>query len=107
MRNLKIVGGAAGIAFLISAAVFASATAASQDQFDSGATYKAKCVACHGQKAEKKFNTTLADQELVDAVLKGKKSEKPPNMPAYGEKGIDAERAKALVEYMKGLKSAP
>ena len=107
MRNLKIAGGATGIAFLISAAVFASATATSQEQFDAGATYKAKCVACHGQKAEKKFNSSLTDQELVDAVLKGKKSEKPPNMPAYGEKGIDAEQSKALVEYMKGLKSAP
>ena len=107
MRNLKIAGGTTVIAFLISAAVFASATAASQDQFDAAATYKAKCVACHGQKAEKKFNSSLTDQELVDAVLKGKKPEKPPNMPAYGEKGINAEQAKALVDYMKGLKSAP
>jgi len=107
MRNLKIAGGTTVIAFLISAAVFASATAASQDQFDAAATYKAKCVACHGQRAEKKFNTTLADQELIDAVLNGKKPEKPPNMPAYGEKGITADQAKALVEHMKGLKTAP
>jgi hypothetical protein len=37
--------------------------------------------------------------------MKGKKPEKPPNMPAYGEKGVTAEQAKALLEYMKKLKS--
>jgi mono/diheme cytochrome c family protein len=72
-----------------------------------GATYKSKCVACHGQKAEKKFDASLPDQQLVDIVMKGKKPEKPPNMPAYGEKGVTPDQAKALVEHMKQLKSAP
>ena len=76
-------------------------------QFDSAATYKAKCVVCHGQKAEKKFDVSLPDQQLIDIVLKGKKPEKPPNMPAYGEKGVTTEQAAALVEHMKQLKSAP
>jgi len=76
------------------------------EQFDAGATYKSKCVACHGQKAEKKFDASLPDQQLVDIVMKGKKPEKPPNMPAYGEKGVTPEQAKALVEHMKQLKSA-
>jgi hypothetical protein len=48
----------------------------------------------------------LTDEQLVEAILKGKKPEKPPNMPAYGEKGVTAEHAKGLVEYMKQLKSA-
>jgi Cytochrome c. len=74
---------------------------------DPAAFYKAKCVACHGQKAEKKFDSTLPDEQLVDIVMKGKKPEKPPNMPAYGEKGITADQAKALVDYMKQLKAAP
>jgi cytochrome c5 len=71
------------------------------------ALYKSKCVACHGKKAEKKFDATIADDQMVDAVLKGKKAEKPPNMPAYGEKGVTAEQAKALVDHMKQLKATP
>ena len=73
---------------------------------DPAAFYKTKCVACHGPKAEKKFDSSLADEQLIDIVMKGKKPEKPPNMPAYGEKGVSAEQAKALVEYMKQLKTA-
>ena len=73
---------------------------------DPAAFYKAKCVACHGQKAEKKFDTTLPDEQLVDIVLKGKKPEKPPNMPGYADKGVTADQAKALVDYMKQLKTA-
>jgi mono/diheme cytochrome c family protein len=73
---------------------------------DPAAYYKAKCVACHGQKAEKKFDATLTAQQCVDTILKGKKPEKPPNMPAYGEKGVTAEQAKGLLEYMKQLRAA-
>ena len=73
---------------------------------DPATYYKAKCVACHGQKAEKKFDSALTDEQHLDAILKGKKPEKPPNMPAYGEKGVSPEQAKGLLEYMKQLKSA-
>ncbi len=73
---------------------------------DSGAYYKAKCVACHGQKAEKKFNEALPDEQQLDAILKGKKAEKPPHMPAYEAKGVTADQAKALLVYMKTLKAA-
>ena len=72
---------------------------------DPEAYYKGKCVTCHGQKAEKKFDASLTDEQYLDAIMKGKKPEKPPNMPAYGEKGVTAEQAKALLEYMKKLKS--
>jgi cytochrome c5 len=74
---------------------------------DPAAYYTSKCVMCHGKKAEKKFDTTLTDDQMVEAILKGKKVEKPPNMPAYGEKGVTAEQAKALVDHMKALKAAP
>jgi len=67
---------------------------------------KAKCVACHGPKAEKRFDPALTDEQYLDAILKGKKPEKPPNMPAYGEKGVTADQAKGLLQYMKQLKSA-
>ena len=86
------------------ALVSAGARAVNQDQFDAAATYKAKCVACHGAAAEKKFDSTLADADLVQIVLKGKKAEKPPNMPAYEEKGITEDQAKAMVALMKSLK---
>lgn len=74
---------------------------------DPAAFYKAKCLVCHGPKAEKKFDSTLADEQMIEIVLKGKKPEKPPNMPGYSDKGVSAEQAKALVDYMKQLKSAP
>jgi hypothetical protein len=41
----------------------------------------------------------------VEIVLKGKKAEKPPHMPAYATKGVTAEQAKALVDHMKQLKT--
>ena len=73
---------------------------------DPAAYYKAKCVACHGPKAEKRFDPALTDEQYLDAILKGKKPEKPPNMPAYGEKGVTADQAKGLLQYMKQLRSA-
>jgi mono/diheme cytochrome c family protein len=108
MKTLKIITVAAMLtAVSISAAVFAAtAKPGNDDPFDAAASFKAKCVACHGQKAEKKFDSTLSEQQLIDAVINGKKLEKPPNMPAYGEKGVTPEQAKALVEHMKQLKSA-
>ena len=48
---------------------------------DSAAFYKSKCVACHGQKAEKKFDPALTEEQQIEAILKGKKVEKPPHMP--------------------------
>ena len=95
-------------ATLFAAGLIISVTAQGEVQAsDPAAFYKTKCVACHGQKAEKKFDASLPDEQLIDIVMKGKKPEKPPNMPAYAEKGVTAEQAKALVEYMKQLKSTP
>jgi len=94
-------------ATLFAAGLIISVTAQGEVQAsDPAAFYKTKCVACHGQKAEKKFDTIIPDEQLIDIVMKGKKPEKPPNMPAYGEKGVTAEQAKGLVEYMKRLKTA-
>lgn len=106
MKTLKTMTLATAALLLVSgiALISAAARANTTQDFDPAATYKAKCVACHGANAEKKFNTTLSDEELLQAVLKGKKGEKPPNMPGYEEKGINAEQAKALVAHMKSLK---
>ena len=104
MKTFKVMTVILSLVVTVSAFAFVSARASNQDQFDATATYKAKCAACHGQTAEKKFDAALPDAELVQAVLKGKKPEKPPNMPAYEEKGISEDQAKALVAFMKSLK---
>jgi mono/diheme cytochrome c family protein len=70
--------------------------------FDAATVYKSKCAACHGQKAEKKFDATKADGVLAEVVLKGK-NVKPLKMPAYEAKGITPEQAGALVAHMKSL----
>lgn len=105
MKILKMMTLATVVAMLVTGLALISAAArVNQDQFDAAATYKGKCVACHGAAAEKKFDATIADADLVQIVLNGKKPEKPPNMPAYGEKGITEDQAKALVAHMKALK---
>ena len=84
--------------------LIASVPGRTSSQDDSAALYKSKCFACHGATAEKKFDATKADDVLIETVLKGKKMEKPPNMPGYEEKGITADQAKALVAFMKSQK---
>jgi mono/diheme cytochrome c family protein len=105
MNGLIKLGTAfAGLTLAATFLLVAIPARAGADDFDAAGTYKAKCVACHGANAEKKFNATLGDDELNQVVLKGKKPEKPPNMPAFEERGITADQAKALVAYMKTLK---
>ena len=108
MSELKKMAMGVVATALFAAGLLISVTAQGEVQAsDPAAFYKTKCVMCHGQKAEKKFDSTIADEQLVDIVMKGKKPEKPPNMPAYGEKGVTAEQAKGLVEHMKLLRSTP
>ena len=108
MSELKKMLLSLGAVTLVAGGLLVSVMAQGEVQAsDPAAFYKAKCVACHGQKAEKKFDSSLPDEQLIDAVMKGKKPEKPPNMPAYADKGVSAEQAKALVAHMKLLKSAP
>jgi mono/diheme cytochrome c family protein len=106
MRKLSaIIAGLSATALL--SGMLVAAAARTVRPADAADTYKTKCVACHGKKAEKKFDTSMSDDQMVEAILKGKKVEKPPHMPAYGEKGVTAEQAKALVAYMKQLKATP
>ena len=74
------------------------------NEFHATTTYKSKCAGCHGAKAEKKFDPSKSDNELVQIILKGKKAEKPPNMPGYEAKHITAEQAKMLLDHMKSLR---
>lgn len=92
------------ILFVLLGIVSAGANHPSAEAFDAAKTYKGKCAMCHGPKAEKKFDVTKSDDEHVQIILKGKKVEKPPNMPGYEAKGITAEQAKALLDYMKSIR---
>jgi len=83
--------------------VSVGARAKNAEEFNAATAYK-KCVTCHGAKAEKKFDATKSDEEHVQIILKGKKAAKPPNMPGYEAKGVTAEQAKALLDYMKSLR---
>ena len=104
-RLVNLAAAVAGASLLATfALVSVHARPTVDDQFDAAGTYKTKCVACHGAKAEKKFDGTLSDADLSQIVLKGKKPEKPPNMPAFEERGITADQATALVAFMKSIK---
>lgn len=106
MKTFKLMTVTAVVAMVVAgfALVSAAARVKPPDDFDAAATYKAKCQACHGAAAEKKFDAAIADADLVAIVLNGKKGEKPPFMPAFSEKGVTEDQAKALVALMKSLK---
>ena len=107
MKLLKNLTIAIAAIFLFSVVFLSTAPAQGEAQpSDPAAYYKAKCQMCHGPKVEKKFDPALTDEQYIEAILKGKKPEKPPNMPAYGEKGVTADQAKALLDYMKQLRSS-
>ena len=98
MKNRRLAIAVLGSAVLAVAFMTAGPTPAASAA-DAAVTYKAKCVACHGAKAEKAFNPAKSDADLLNAMLKGVK----PKMPAY-EKSLGAEDCKALVAYMRQLR---
>jgi mono/diheme cytochrome c family protein len=93
----------AGLMLAASFVVVSVCARTSASDFDAAGTYKAKCFACHGAKAEKKWDSTHPNAQMVESILNGKKAEKPPNMPAFADKGITAEQAAALIAYMKSI----
>ena len=108
MSNFKNFAYGIAVTMLFAAALVITVRAHSDAKpSDPAAYYKTKCVACHGKKAEKKFDSSLPEDQMVEIILKGKKVEKPPHMPGYGDKGVTSEQAKALIAYMKELKAAP
>ena len=99
----KIAAALIGIP-LVAGALLISVPARATSDDDGAAMYNTKCKMCHGATAEKKMDKTKADDALVQTVLDGKTAEKPPNMPAFKDKGLTPDQAKALVAYMKSLK---
>ena len=72
--------------------------------FEPATFYKANCAECHGSEAEKKFNPDLPESQMIDSILNGAKAEDTRDMPAFANKGINEERAKALITYMKSIR---
>jgi mono/diheme cytochrome c family protein len=101
-RLIKVMFLAAAV--IVAAAFLIVTTPARATDDETATLYNTKCKACHGATAEKKFDATKADDVLIQTTLDGKAAEKPPNMPAFKEKGITPDQAKALVAHMKSLK---
>ena len=74
---------------------------------DIAAIYNTKCKLCHTPTASKHFDPTKPVEEHVAIILNGKIAAKPPNMPAYKDKGITPEQATALAEFMLQLNPPP
>ena len=109
----KVVVGAFTFSILALTILFqASSQAAITPAGDGAATYKAKCIACHG--ADGSGNTTTgktlkvrdlrsaevqkqSDDQLFNIVAKGKEK-----MPGY-EKTLGADKCKELVAYVRHL----
>jgi mono/diheme cytochrome c family protein len=77
---------------------------------DGAALYKTKCSGCHGANGEGKPSmkapaikgTELSVDKLVDHLMKGEPTSKPPHKK--GISGLSDEQAKAIAEYVKTLK---
>ena len=98
------VGGFVGLLFVVTGLKPPTVLTAAGSFADTASVYKSKCAACHKAKADKFFDTSKTDEQLTDVILKGKKDAKPP-MPGFASKGITPEKAKALVDHMRSLRT--
>ena len=105
MKDLKFASGIVATGLFAGVLFIAVRAQSDEKPFDAAAYYKTKCVACHGKTAEKKFDASLPEEQLLELVLKGKKGAKPPDMPGYADKGVSSDQAKELIAQMKQLKA--
>src|SRR3982750_95879 len=103
LNYVKLLAITMFVAAVAASAAFRAApvTVNAAEVVDTAATYKAKCAMCHKPTAEKSYDPAKTEDEHIEIVLKGKKAEKPPNMPGFEAKGMTRDDAKALVEYMQ------
>lgn len=99
------------IIFFLATSAFLLCTSHARAQGQAEATYKSKCLACHGadgagSEVGKKLGTRdfrsspvqgQSDADLTQIIAKGKNK-----MPAY-EKSLKPEEIKALVAYVREL----
>jgi mono/diheme cytochrome c family protein len=74
---------------------------------DGAATFKAKCAACHGPEGQGKIGpalkgTSVTADQIVEMLTKGNDAKKPPHKKPLS--GLSAEDAKAVADFVKGLK---
>jgi cytochrome c len=77
---------------------------------DGAALYKTKCAACHGAAGEGKAatkvpalkGTTLTADQIVEELTKGTAGKKAPHAKPVA--GVNAEQAKAIADFVKGMK---
>jgi mono/diheme cytochrome c family protein len=74
---------------------------------DGEATYKAKCAVCHGAEGQGKVGPALkgtakSADEIVALLTTGDEAKKAPHKKALS--GLTADDAKAVADYVKGLK---
>ena len=103
----KTLGTATLVAALLAGACLVS-TSARADVAAGGATFKAKCAACHGadgkgKEAMKTRDLASADvQKMSDADLSGMITNGKGKMPAY--KTLTPDQMKDLVAFIRSLK---
>jgi len=93
---------AAGLCLMVSTGAWAAE--------DGAALFKAKCAGCHGAEGEGKpamkapalKGTALSADAIVDVITKGKEGAKAPHTKAVA--GVTADQAKAIADFVKGLK---
>jgi len=73
-------------------------------EFDPRIFYKTNCEECHGLTAERRFNPDNPEAQMIDAILNGATVEDTKDMPAFSQKGIDEQKARALIAYMKSIR---
>ncbi len=74
---------------------------------DGAATFKAKCAMCHGPEGEGKIGpalkgTAVTADQITEMLTKGNDAKKPPHKKPIN--GLSADDAKAVAEFVKGLK---
>ena len=74
---------------------------------DGGATFKAKCAACHGADGQGKVGpalkgTALSADQISDVLTKGDDAKKAPHKKPMAS--LSADDAKAVAAFVKSLK---
>ena len=74
---------------------------------DGAAVYKTKCAACHGPEGQGKIGpavkgTSLSADQITALLSTGDEAKKAPHKKAIA--GITGDDAKAVADYVKGLK---
>jgi mono/diheme cytochrome c family protein len=89
------------------ALILAVAFSASAFAVDGAATFKSRCVICHGPDAMGKTGpavkgTALTGDEIAALLSKGDNARKPPHNKPLAS--LSAEEARAVANYVKTLK---